>query len=194
MQNPLCNLNLSLYLFFLRRSPLTDKSDEESSTLEDTVSWRSDGAIAVSMENNILDTYSEIETVIGEPIAPGNDQHSAKPGVKTTDFLDGGLITKSLDPFDRSVVPSAQKSSAPSFGSSGWTESSVKGSFGSLPYQVGLPPKESVLVRLENRLRSLEQNVSLSSRYLEELSKRLWLTHTHTDTHLLLLFHFKLFA
>uniref|UniRef100_UPI00358F2999 SUN domain-containing ossification factor-like isoform X2 n=1 Tax=Myxine glutinosa TaxID=7769 RepID=UPI00358F2999 len=154
------------------RSPLAAQSDEESFTLDDTVSRGSDSSVAVSMGQNILDTYIEIETPIDQTIAPGNDQHSSKPGVKTMDFLDVGLITRSPGPFDRSVVPSVPKSSAPSFGSSGWTESGAKGSLGSLPNQVGLPPKESVLVRLENRLRSLQQNVSLSSRYLEELSKR----------------------
>ena len=36
----------------------------------------------------------------------------------------------------------------------------------------GTNQKESVLMRLSNRIRTLEQNLSLSSAYLENLSRR----------------------
>lgn len=51
----------------------------------------------------------------------------------------------------------------------------------------GSNQKESVFMRLNNRIKALEMNMSLSSRYLEELSQRY--THTHTyATKLLCLF------
>lgn len=52
----------------------------------------------------------------------------------------------------------------------------------------GSGQKESVFMRLNNRIKALEMNMSLSGRYLEQLSQRSGKEMTHTHTHTLACF------
>lgn len=106
------------------------------------------------------------------PAAPAEDSHPAPDNVVELETSSGHLIateTKTEDPVE-ALHPTSPPPPSPSLSDIYAETANVTEQNGNMVH--GSSQKESVFMRLNNRIKALEINMSLSGRYLEQLSQR----------------------
>lgn len=176
-------------------APAEEKSDTDVSQPEINAPVKTPDNTGISQVLHPT-TFPHLEHHPDPPVVPESETLSSEVANPVPDIItelepsgDRPVITETkTENFSEDVSASSPSPVAPPSSLSSPTSPSLSDIYADPPNgteQNGNPvhgssQKESVFMRLNNRIKALEMNMSLSGRYLEQLSQR-WETGTHTS-------------